>query len=59
MKLIWVYLKNGMAEVRQSPLLWLLIGVMFVGFVLRVWGISFGLPNLYHEDEGFEVKIVV
>ncbi|MGC1510509.1 ArnT family glycosyltransferase, partial [Ketobacter sp.] len=56
MKLIWVYLKNGMAEVRQSPLLWLLIGVMFVGFVLRVWGISFGLPNLYHEDEGFEVN---
>lgn len=56
MKLIWIHLKNGMVEVRQSPLLWVLIGVLSIGFILRVWGISFGLPNLYHEDEGFEVN---
>ncbi|MVF11150.1 phospholipid carrier-dependent glycosyltransferase [Ketobacter sp. MCCC 1A13808] len=56
MKLIWVHIKSSISEVRQSPLLWVLLGVLFIGLVLRVWGISFGLPNLYHEDEGFEVN---
>jgi len=30
---------------------WLLIGVVLLAFLLRIWGIDFGLPYLYHPDE--------
>jgi hypothetical protein len=30
---------------------WALIGLIALGLGLRVWGISFGLPYLYHPDE--------
>jgi 4-amino-4-deoxy-L-arabinose transferase-like glycosyltransferase len=30
---------------------YLLIGLISVAFMLRVWGINFGLPYLYHPDE--------
>jgi hypothetical protein len=33
----------------------LLLAVLAVAFVLRIWGGGFGLPNIYHPDEGFEV----
>lgn len=29
----------------------LLVGVLILAFFLRVWGINFGLPYLYHPDE--------
>jgi len=33
----------------------LLSAVLVLAVVLRVWGNAFGLPHLYHPDEGFEV----
>ncbi len=33
-----------------------LIAILLAAFVLRVWGASFGLPFVYHPDEGFEVN---
>ncbi len=32
--------------------LWVLLGVLALGLGLRVWGIRFGLPFVYHPDEG-------
>jgi hypothetical protein len=32
--------------------LWVLLGVLAWGLGLRVWGIKFGLPFVYHPDEG-------
>jgi len=29
----------------------ILCGILVLGFLLRVWGIDFGLPHLYHADE--------
>ncbi|MBK8973382.1 MAG: hypothetical protein IPM37_19225, partial [Hahellaceae bacterium] len=45
-----------LAELKRSPLLMLLCAIILLGFGLRVWGINFGLPFLYHADEGFEVN---
>lgn len=36
----------------QIYLLLIIIGA----FALRIWGIDFGLPHIYHTDEWFEVK---
>jgi len=33
----------------------LMLGVLLIALVLRVWGIWFGLPFIYHNDEGNEV----
>lgn len=33
----------------------ILLSIVFIAIVLRVWGIWFGLPHLFHEDEDFEV----
>ncbi|MCP4269140.1 MAG: phospholipid carrier-dependent glycosyltransferase [Candidatus Brocadiaceae bacterium] len=33
-----------------------LIAIVVLAFVLRIWGIDFGLPYIYHTDEWFEVK---
>lgn len=30
--------------------------ILVLAFALRVWGIWFGLPYIYHGDEGFEVR---
>jgi hypothetical protein len=30
--------------------------ILIVAFILRIWGINFGLPHIYHTDEWFEVK---
>ncbi len=35
----------------------LLIGVTLVAIILRIWGINFGLPYLYHPDEPVVVEI--
>jgi 4-amino-4-deoxy-L-arabinose transferase-like glycosyltransferase len=32
-------------------ILWALLGLIAVGFFVRVWGISYGLPYMYHPDE--------
>lgn len=34
----------------------LLLGILFLALFLRVWGISFGLPYLYHADEPIVVN---
>lgn len=34
-----------------------LIGIIILGFLLRIWGISFGLPYLYHPDEPNKILI--
>jgi hypothetical protein len=36
---------------------WLLVGVTLAAFLLRLWGINFGLPYLYHPDEPGYVTI--
>jgi len=36
---------------------WLLIGVTLLAISLRIWGINFGLPYLYHPDEPVGVRI--
>ena len=41
-------------RLRRDELL-LLAGVLLVAAGLRLWGIFFGLPHVYHPDEGFEV----
>lgn len=42
-------------KVALSPSGIALIGVLAVALGLRVWGVWFGLPYLFHNDEGFEV----
>ena len=32
-----------------------IVFVLVLGFALRIWGINFGLPHIYHRDENFEV----
>lgn len=32
-----------------------LLLVLAAAFALRAWGVAFGLPHVYHPDEGFEV----
>jgi len=38
-----------MMTVKKETLL--LISVISIGFILRVWGIDFGLPHQFHQDE--------
>ena len=33
-----------------------LLAILFIGLVLRIWGIQFGLPDLYHADEPIVVN---
>lgn len=41
---------------RGGPMPWYaLLGVLAVALGLRLWGVYFGLPHVYHPDEGFEV----
>ena len=41
--------------VRRSPASSLVLVIVLGAFGLRIWGIEFGLPYLFHNDEGFEV----
>ncbi len=45
---------NGRSGLR-SPETFLWFAVLAVALALRFWGIQFGLPHVYHPDEGFEV----
>ncbi len=38
---------------------WALMGLIVVGFAARGWGITFGLPYLYHPDEPVGVGVAV
>jgi len=49
-------LKFPKASLAQSAK-WLLIGVTLLAISLRIWGINFGLPYLYHPDEPVGVRI--
>jgi 4-amino-4-deoxy-L-arabinose transferase-like glycosyltransferase len=33
-----------------------IFGILISAIILRIWGIGFGLPNIYSTDEWFEVK---
>ncbi|MDT8420516.1 MAG: glycosyltransferase family 39 protein [Desulfuromonadales bacterium] len=33
-----------------------LFGIILISFFLRIWGVDFGLPEILHTDEWFEVK---
>lgn len=33
-----------------------ILAILFLGFVLRLWGVQFGLPHLYHADEPIVVN---
>ena len=46
-----------MSQVNLSKKLpFLLVLIVFVGFALRVWGINFGLPYQFHQDEPIVVN---
>jgi len=32
-----------------------LLAILAIAVALRAWGVAFGLPHIYHPDEGFEV----
>ena len=38
---------------------WALVGLIVLGAGLRVWGITFGLPYLYHPDEPLGVSVAI
>ncbi|MDP2923616.1 MAG: glycosyltransferase family 39 protein [Candidatus Omnitrophota bacterium] len=35
---------------------YLLLGIIFFGLILRLWGINFGLPHQFHQDEPIVVN---
>jgi len=39
----------------NSPTTLVFIGLLLFGLAMRIWGVWFGLPHLFHNDEGFEV----
>ncbi len=39
-----------------DPSAWAIIFILVAAFFLRVWGVSFGLPDLYHADEPIVVN---
>ena len=41
--------------IRNDSVSMVIVGVLAVSLVLRLWGIDFGLPFLFHNDEGNEV----
>ena len=43
-----------MSDSKRGPLLVLAL-VLALAVALRAWGVAFGLPYVYHPDEGFEV----
>lgn len=55
MKLPKINLAMLVKRLRQPENL-LLLGILFVALTLRLWGIVFGLPYLYHYDERFYVN---
>lgn len=38
---------------------WALIAILFLGLTLRLWAIGFGLPYIFHPDEGVPVNIAL
>ncbi|MBI5652588.1 MAG: glycosyltransferase family 39 protein [Chloroflexi bacterium] len=44
------------ARLRAS---WLISAILILGLGLRLWGINFGLPFMYHPDEGVPVRIAL
>jgi len=42
---------------RESEVRWLFVSILLLAIGLRIWGIDFGLPYLYHPDEPFSVRI--
>ncbi len=44
---------------RLARVNWLLVAIVALGLGLRLWGIGFGLPYLYHPDEGVPVTIAL
>ena len=48
-------LKNKFEEVFTNKHTQIMLVILAIAFVLRGWGIWFGLPYLYHDDEGREV----
>ncbi len=46
-------MKRWLAVSRPEAIAW--IAILFVALALRLWGAFFGLPHVYHPDEGFEV----
>ncbi len=38
---------------------WWLVAILLVGAGLRLWGIAFGLPELYHQDEQVTVNVAL
>jgi hypothetical protein len=39
----------------NSPTTLVFFGLLLFGLAMRIWGVWFGLPHLFHNDEGFEV----
>ncbi len=47
------------ARLTRNWIGWALSGVIVLGLCLRVWGISYGLPYLYHPDEPLGVNVAI
>ncbi|MFH1799433.1 MAG: glycosyltransferase family 39 protein [Candidatus Omnitrophota bacterium] len=45
-----------MKVLRSSREAFLLFGILALAFILRIWGVGFGLPHLYHADEPIVVN---
>jgi hypothetical protein len=44
-------------KMSSQPWHWLLLGlIMLVAFTLRIWGLGYGLPYIYHVDEHYYVN---
>jgi len=54
---VWFKIKQKMKKIlKDNSLILLILGL---GFILRIWGISFGLPDLFKYDEITHVEIAL
>lgn len=50
-------MQASVGRLRQAN--WILLVIIGLGLGLRLWGIGFGLPYLYHPDEGLPVAVAL
>jgi len=58
LRIRWLHRKLGnmkQSERAAQDRLWL-CSILLIGFSLRLWGVHFGLPHLYHADEPIVVN---
>ena len=48
-------IRTAIETAQRNPATTIILGILLVSVCLRLWGIWFGLPFLFHNDEGNEV----